>query len=284
MATWIFLRGLTRESRHWGEFVDQFQQALPYQTVVTLDLAGNGRLNHQRSASRVEDMVADCRLQLALRHIAPPYHLLAMSLGAMVAVAWAQSQPQEVAAQVLINTSLRPFSPFYQRLRPANYGPLLRLLLFGAAPQNSERAILHMTSRGGHETVLSSWLALRHTHPVARLNALRQLLAAARYAAPADPPRMPTLLFGSAQDQLVSVQCTLALARQWACNYHIHPDAGHDLALDAGPWLAQQVREWLSGLTQNRPSVVVPPCRRSVLPASERLAGTILRQSCFKSG
>lgn len=31
------------------------------------------------------------------------------------------------------------------------------------------------------------------------------------------------------------------------------------------------------GLTQNRPSVVAPPCRTSVLSASERLAGTILR-------
>ncbi|MDD2845435.1 MAG: alpha/beta hydrolase [Rhodoferax sp.] len=245
MATWIFLRGLTRESRHWGAFVDQFQQALPHQIVVTLDLAGNGRLNQQRSASRVEDMVADCRLQLALRHVAPPYHLLAMSLGAMVAVAWAQSHPEDVAAQVLINTSLRPFSPFYQRLRPANYALLLRLLLPGAAPQDRERAILQMTSGGGHEAVLPGWLALRHTHPVSRLNALRQLLAAARYAAPVHPPRTPTLLLGSAQDQLVSVQCTLALARQWACDSRIHPEAGHDMALDAGPWVARQVREWL---------------------------------------
>jgi pimeloyl-ACP methyl ester carboxylesterase len=244
MTTWILLRGLTRESRHWGAFVNQFQQALPHQTVVTLDLAGNGRLNHQRSASRVEDMVLDCRLQLALRHIAPPYHLLAMSLGAMVGVAWAQSHPEEVAAQVLINTSLRPFSPFYQRLRPANYARLLRLLMV-AAPQDWERAILQMTSRGGQEAVLPHWLALHHSHPVRRLNALRQLLAATRYAAPAHTLRTPTLLLGSAQDQLVSVQCTLALARQWACDHRIHPTAGHDLPLDEGPWLAEQVREWL---------------------------------------
>lgn len=244
MTTWIFLRGLTRESRHWGEFVGQFRQAMPEQTVVTLDLAGNGRLNHQRSDCRVEHMVADCRAQLALRQIAPPYQLLAMSLGAMVAAAWAQSHPEEVVAQVLINTSQRRFSPFYQRLRPANYWPLLRPILIGTTPQDWERAILRMTSRGGHEAVLPSWLALRRTHPVARLNALRQLLAAARYAAPADPPRTPTLLLASAQDQLVSVECTLALARQWGCEQHIHPEAGHDLPLDDGPWVAQQVREW----------------------------------------
>ena len=244
MTTWIFLRGLTRESRHWGEFVGQFQQALPHQSVVTLDLAGNGRLNHQRSDCRVEDMVADCRTQLALRHIAPPYQLLAMSLGAMVAVAWAQSHPKEITGQVLINTSMRRFSPFYQRLRPANYVPLLRLLLSGAPPQDWERAILNMTSCGGHEAVLQSWLALRRTHPVGRLNALRQLLAAARFVPRDEPPVTPTLLLASAQDQLVSVQCTLALARQWRCDHRIHPEAGHDLPLDDGPWVTQQVREW----------------------------------------
>ena len=35
-----------------------------------------------------------------------------MSLGAMVAVAWANAHPQELARCVLINASLRPFSPF----------------------------------------------------------------------------------------------------------------------------------------------------------------------------
>ena len=34
MTTWVFLRGLTRESRHWGGFVDQFQQAIPGSTVI----------------------------------------------------------------------------------------------------------------------------------------------------------------------------------------------------------------------------------------------------------
>jgi surfactin synthase thioesterase subunit len=88
MNTWICLRGLTRESRHWGNFVEQFQQTLQAGQVVALDLPGNGRLNQQRSPLRVQDMVEHCRAELALRHIAPPpYQVLAMSLGAMVAVA-----------------------------------------------------------------------------------------------------------------------------------------------------------------------------------------------------
>jgi pimeloyl-ACP methyl ester carboxylesterase len=240
MSTWIFLRGLTREGGHWGAFTQQFEMALPGCEVVALDLPGNGSLCHQASPTRVQDMVAHCRAELDRRWLPPPYHLLGMSLGAMVAVAWSAAHPDEVAAQVLINTSLRPFSPFYQRLRPRNYGLLLRLALFGASPEEWERSILRITSHGRHDAVLSQWLALRAQHPVTRANALRQLLAAARYRAPATLAT-PTLLLASAQDQLVSVACSQALARQWQCRLQVHPTAGHDLPLDEGDWVVRQI-------------------------------------------
>lgn len=244
MSTWVFLRGLTRESRHWGDFVALFQNAMPGHTVVLLDLPGNGILNQQRSPSQVQDMVAYCRTALAARQLAPPYHLLAMSLGAMVAVAWADAHPQEVAAQVLINTSLRPFSPFYQRLQPHNYATLAKLVLFGATPAAWENAILQMTSNVRNETVLPLWQALRIERPVSRTNALRQLLAAARFRAPQRKPVTPTLVLASAQDHLVSVECSKILATQWHNAIRLHPSAGHDLPLDDGPWVAAQIRQW----------------------------------------
>lgn len=244
MSTWIFLRGLTRESRHWGDFVSLFQNAMPSHTVLLLDLPGNGVLNQQRSPSQVQDMVAYCRTTLASRQLAPPYSVLAMSLGAMVAVAWADAHPQEVEAQVLINTSLRPFSPFYQRLQPQNYAKLLRLALLGATPETWENAILDMTSNVRNEMVLPLWQALRIERPVSHLNALRQLLAAARYRAPQRKPVPPTLILASEQDQLVSVECSKILATQWQSALRLHPGAGHDLPLDDGPWVAAQVRQW----------------------------------------
>lgn len=244
--TWVFLRGLTRESRHWGDFVGQFQQALPDSRVVALDLPGNGQLNQQRSPLRVQDMVAHCRAQLASRQIAPPYHVLAMSLGAMVAVAWAQAHPRELAAKVLINTSMRPFNPFYQRLQPANYGALLKLVLLGAVPEVWERTILRITSNRAIDEVLPIWLALRRDRPVSRANALRQLVAAARFRASGGRLLMPTLLLASERDHLVSVACSKTLARHWQCELRLHPNAGHDLPLDDGPWVAAQVRGWIA--------------------------------------
>ena len=245
--TWIFLRGLTRESGHWGDFVAQFQQALPGSRVVTLDLPGNGALHGTRSPWSVAEMMAHCRAQLAARHMAPPYNLLAMSLGAMVALEWAGEAPQDLAAAVLINTSLQPFSPFWQRLRPAHYAALLRLALFGGTPLAWECTALRLTSKRGDASVLPRWLQLRQQHPVSRGNALRQLIAAARYEAPRSLPRIPVLVLGSELDSLVSVACAKALARHGACALRRHPDAGHDLPLDDGPWVAQQVRQWLAG-------------------------------------
>ena len=249
MNTWIFLRGLTRESGHWGAFVERFQVALPGSTVLALDLPGNGALCKQRSPTRVVDMVAHCRSQLNSAGVAAPYHLLAMSLGAMVAVAWADAHPQEVAAQVLINTSMRPFSRFYQRLRPASYGALAALALPGATPHKWERTVLNLTTHHVHADILADWLALHQAHPVSRANALRQLWAAARYVAPRSAPTVPTLVLASLSDRLVNVECSRALARHWQCPLQQHPSAGHDLALDDGVWVAGQVREFLTTYT-----------------------------------
>ncbi len=245
MATWIFLRGLTRDSRHWGDFIDEFKNAFPDHPIVTLDLAGNGHLHQRSSRTRVPDMVRDCRVQLESRGIAPPYHLLALSLGAMVALAWALAYPREIAAQVLINTSFRPFSPFYERLRPANYGKFLQLLLSNAGACEWERAILQMTSNRRDTSVLPLWISWRLANPVTPRNALRQLSAAAQFEAPSDAPLVPTLLLASANDQLVSVRCSRVLARQWVCPLVEHPSAGHDVALDDGKWVTDQVRAWL---------------------------------------
>ncbi|HOZ63586.1 MAG TPA: alpha/beta hydrolase [Burkholderiaceae bacterium] len=248
MTTWIFMRGLTRASGHWGHFVDEFREAVPGSTVKALDLPGNGLLNHQRSPLSVHSMVAHCRAQLVACDITPPFHLLAMSLGGMVAVAWAQEHPNDVAGNVLINTSMRPFSPFYQRLLPANYVSLLRAILLNASPEAWERTVLRLTSNLGESDVLADWLALHEKNPVSRANAVRQLIAAARYRAPTAKPATPTLLLTSEHDHLVSVACSRALARHWQCTLHVHPNAGHDLPLDDPIWVIQQAERWATGL------------------------------------
>lgn len=251
MTTWVLLRGLMREARHWGEFPLQFQNAMEAQHVVTMDFPGNGRLHAEASATSVVEMADDIRTQLKQLGYTPPYRVLALSLGAMVAVAWSGLYPSELEQMVLINTSMAPCNPFYQRLRPANYPALIRHLLFGSADQR-ESLILELTSRlkshsEHRQAILEQWTAYARECPTTRANILRQFQAALCYrAAPAAPPT-PMLLLAAQQDELVNAKCTLTLAKHWRCDIRLHPTAGHDLPLDDGVWVTQQVKEWLDG-------------------------------------
>ena len=248
MSTWVLLRGLMRESRHWGEFPPMFQNAMHGQDVVTLDFPGNGCLHAQTSASSVEEMVSYARSQLKQLGYAPPYRLLALSLGAMVAVAWSELHPEELEKMVLINTSLAPYSPFYHRLRPKNY-PALTLLLYGSATQR-ESLILKLTSTRSHtenlKPILERWVAYAEEYPITSANILRQLKAALRYRAAATPPTVQTLLLASQQDRLVNVKCSITLAKHWGCTISLHPTAGHDLPLDDSTWVTNQIKKWIN--------------------------------------
>ena len=274
MSTWVLLRGLMRESRHWGSFPDLLRSSLPGARVVAIDLPGNGTLFQQRSPTRVRDMVEHCRRTLRAQGGAPPYHLLALSLGGMVAVAWEHEYPDEVSAAVLLSTSMRPYSPFYQRLRPANYPALLRMALGPREPLRDEPVILRITSRQPDQPeVLRAWVEYARECPVSRANALRQLLAAARYAALPGQRQGRFLLLAGARDQLVDPDCSAQLAQAWQADLAIHPQAGHDLPLDAGPWVAAQVLDWLrQHPTDLSLAIMARPARQTPLPSDAQTA------------
>ena len=94
--------------------------------------------------------------------------------------------------------------------------------------------------------MLPPWVGVRQARPVSRSNALRQLMAAARYRAPLQAPVPRMLLLGSQNDGLVSGQCSQAIAQAWQVPLALHPSAGHDLPLDDGPWVLAQIRRWLA--------------------------------------
>lgn len=249
---WIFLRGLTREARHWGGFTTQFESCLSPAQVTALDLPGTGQFHQQASPLQVQDMVRFARQQLLAQGLKPPYALLGMSLGAMVCIDWAQRFKNEVSCLVLVNTSMRPHSNMLQRLRPGQWLPILGLAANWSNAQYAERCIHRMTC---HQTAerdedLAAWLDIRRSAPVSKANALRQLLAAARFSCAAQTPRCPTLVLSSHVDQLVNQTCSTQLAAAWQTAHHVHSWAGHDLPHDDGLWVCERVRNWFLLLKQ----------------------------------
>lgn len=246
---WVLIRGLTREAGHWGQFVNELRQRLPEGTrVFTPDLAGNGARFREASHTTVPAMAEDLRQQLHAQGLHGPCRVLAMSLGAMVATAWAHAHPAEIDRMVLMNTSLKPYSPPWERMRPAQWVRILRMSLMYPDVRAIERTTMRMTARhpAHPDSTLEHWMNLRTAHPVTATNALRQLWAALRYRAPLVPPPVPVLLLQGLGDELVSPRCTQALLARWQCAHAAHPTAGHDLPLDAGPWVAEQVMHWVT--------------------------------------
>lgn len=246
---WILLRGLIRESRHWENFDQTFRAQFPADNVYTMDLPGNGTRWRERSPSCIEDMVASLREALSDRGLQPPFNIVALSLGAMTAISWLNDYPGEVARAALLNTSVARFSPFWQRLQAGNYWSILRHGLFARSALDKEQMILSITSNLRSEAerteIAVRWAGYASEYPVSRANALRQILAAARFRAPESlPSGVPVLVLNGGGDRLVAPQCSADLASGWGLPLAVHPQAGHDLTLDDGVWAADQIYRW----------------------------------------
>lgn len=151
----VLLRGLSREQAHWGDFMGQLQRALP-NPVLAIDLPGVGQAMHERSPVSIEQMVLQLRQRLRTLQQGP-CHLLAMSMGAMVAMAWATKFPSDVASLLLINGSAAGVTPFYQRLKWQSYPVVLQALC--ASLLKREQLILQLTANNARlrQQQLANW-------------------------------------------------------------------------------------------------------------------------------
>lgn len=245
--TWVFLRGLIRQHRHWEDFPARFQAAFPEASVILLDLPGNGDLYDHESPTSVADLVASAREQLVRRNVQGPVHLLALSLGAMVAIEWMERHPCDIERAVLMNTSLRGLSSFTERLRPENYLDILKSLVFNSRVEREKLILDISTNLYPHKAELAEkWVGYAKDQPTSRMNGLRQLIAAGTYSAPAARPHEHVLILQSLADHLVNPVCSTRIAERWRWPLVSHPTAGHDLTLDDGDWVIAQIKLWLA--------------------------------------
>ena len=254
MSTWILLRGLTREGRHWGSFPEQLGVEAGFNgdanSIALLDLPGNGRENGLSAPLDVADMVEFVRARAADAGLLPPYRLVAMSLGGMVATGWAQRHPEEIERLVLINTSMRPFSAMSERLRPEAWPALMRVAASWANPMKCETIVHDLTCNrvDTQSDDIAAWTAIRQSAGVSAANGLRQLWAAARFRADSHAPACPTLLLSSRADRLVDPVCSTRIAARWGTAHAVHAWAGHDLPHDDPVWTSKAIADWLRKL------------------------------------
>lgn len=76
-----------------------------------------------------------------------------------------------------------------------------------------------------------------------RRSFVRQIAAALRSRLPRKI-KAPLLVLGSRADRLVSWKCSERIARALGAELELHDEGGHDLVLDAGPWICARLRAW----------------------------------------
>lgn len=256
MKRWVFIRGLARESDHWGDFLERCQQALGWQCIC-VDIPGSGDhylLDTPKTVTEIREQLqqqlqrqlANLNLQVQAEQQWRSFGVLGLSLGGMIALDWAQADVR-VERLILINSSSR-LSPLWQRLKLTTLTTLLPAIAAKEVATRERKALsLVSNTHASDPRVLAHWLDIQARRPVTRCNILRMLLAAALYKPRVWQSQAEVLIVASRADRLVSYLCSEALHQHMSSTLLLHQNAGHDLPLDDPGWLIEEFRCWCRG-------------------------------------
>ncbi len=236
----VLIRGLFRGKCHWGDFPDMLRLALPDKQIIAVEIPGSGSLHHQPSPTTIFEMVESIRAQL---HLSESVDVLAISMGGMIALKWAEMYPTEVHSVVCINTSFGSVSPFYERLKPQNYIKIVKALCVSGISR--ELIIWGMVSnQPAKNKIIDQWVKYAEKYPMTVKNFWRQLYASIRFKV--QKPACRLLFISSKQDGLVNSRATEAIAKKWQSEVIYNLSDGHDIPLDNPKWLIDTIKKWLN--------------------------------------
>lgn len=250
MSNWVLIRGLSRETRHWGDFLDILATKYPHSKIITLELPGIGKNTNISCPASIEGIVEFLRPQfLNIKNKYRDYKsnqwsVIAISLGAMIALKWIEKYPEDFKKIVTINTSASNLSSLFQRMKIRVVLKLILLFLKNDVKKR-ENDILKLTTNMTRvtEELIDKWVLYAREYPLSRTVFIKQIYAAARYKAP-NKINLPCLIIVGEKDQIVDPHCSKKLAQHFGLPYLSHPIAGHDIPLDAPDWLANEIYQW----------------------------------------
>lgn len=227
----VLLPGLGRHLRHWNGLdtllAEHFQ-------VITYDPMGTG-LSSGRAAFSVEGLALEVLSLLDALGIRQA-HLLGLSLGGMVALAFSAAYPERVLSQFVINSSIGGLG--IPRLERAALDAMVRsaiwkdrwlefVLPVALGPRVSferQRAIMIEWSRLESEVgPISSWVTTQHFYAATQF----------RLTPSVSQLSVPTYILYGTEDRFVTPNNSLAMGRAVPKSHVIAVEgAGHELHLE----------------------------------------------------
>ena len=243
----LLIRGLSRETRHWGSFSSELESSIKNIKVFCLEMPGAGTKMMLKAPLTIRGHVENLRKEFLLLKSKnkDPWYCLGISMGAIVTLEWGRLYPNDFNHLFLVNTSVGNLSPFWHRMRK---GAMVRVFKIFALRnfKRKEELILDLTSYN-HKSkinIINSWVEFREEYPINRLNILRQIFAASIYKIK-DRPNVSSSIYSGVDDELCSMKCGVALGKYLGSKVNLCNKAGHDLPLDNPAWLIKKINETL---------------------------------------
>lgn len=242
---WLLVRGLMRETDHWGDFPEKLKSLSDVQQVICLDLPGVGTESQRVFLPSVRQAMEDLRSRFRnkISDSDEEWGILGISLGGMIAMQWVHEYPHDFKKAVIINSSSKD-CPIWQRLTLPSMKTVL-LSFFEKDIVKREKQIIDMTTnlRKNDLKLIDSWVKIAQRNDFSKLTAANQLAAAAQFSLPSKL-KVPLLVLASRADRMVSYECSKFIAQKYNAEIKIHPTAGHDIAVDDSNWIVNQIAEW----------------------------------------
>lgn len=243
---WLLLRGLATEKRQWGKFPETLKDEVEDKDVLMIDLPGAGDHFLETSPLSIDQYVYFLRDKFKEQKQDGPYALMAISMGAMIAMRWQELFPDDFEKLVLMNTSASDVVPIYKRVRPQGMLFFLDVFRRPSIEEQIETILNFTTNILENKKEVAHEFAKHYTEkPISKQNQIRQLYAASRFKSPKKLAKDALFLIGEG-DRLVNPVSTKALRRKYNAELFAHDKAGHDLTLDAGQWVIESVKKWLT--------------------------------------
>jgi len=241
---WLLLRGLARDSRHFGDFPKLVQAHFPSGQVICLDLPGFGTQKNYRSPILISQIVNHVEMQFneVKKNNSEPWAIFGISLGGMVALNWLGNKDCPFVIGIIANSSANlPLRiPAFDRISKEGIATLAKILRT-QIPNQIELSVMQLVSnRGIDRKVLEKWTHWYLENPISTKNFLFQLIAAATFVAPIKLFR-PAIFLASKKDRMVNWHCSERLFNYYQAPLAIHATAGHDLILDDPQWVVNQM-------------------------------------------
>ena len=242
---WILIRGLSRQIKHWGSFPEKLADTTG-DKVFTLELPGVGIKNNIPANISVRENVEHLRRELEelKKEHSGEWGIIAVSLGGMVAMEWCSVYPDDFKHMIVLNSSAGNLSSPFKRLQMEAIKTISGLFLKSDL-EHRERKVLELTTNivDINDDLVKRWSNINRERPITRGNFLRQLLAGARFRVP-NSVGPKALIVISKADKLCNPSCPIKLADHLKAHSVFHETAGHDIALDAPDWLANEINKF----------------------------------------